>query len=70
MAKSRCCTCNVYLCHRSLAIHRARLSEASARTLLVLDVNGWKYQFDARNTNVKYSICEHFAHYDTKNIDN
>ena len=30
--------------------HGARLSyEASARTLVVLDINGWKHQFSLKN---------------------
>ena len=51
MAESPSCICNVRL---SLVVcnHRARLYEASARTLVVLDVVGWKYQFNVKNTHI------------------
>ena len=47
--------CKAYLrlvvCDHSSS-SRPRLCEASARTLVVLDVEGCKYQFSAKNTNI------------------
>ena len=65
LAKSPCRIRFVYLCLVGCD-HRARLYEASARTLVVLDVGGWKYQFYVKNAHTsmthprKYSEVGNF----------
>ena len=59
MAKSPCCICNLHL---RLAVCDLRESpslkeDSAARTLAVLDVDGWKYQFHAKNTQQAASIA-------------
>ena len=48
--------CNVDLC-LVVCDHRARLYEASARTLVELDVDGWKYQFKVKTTHTWSTSC-------------
>ena len=56
IAKSRCCVCNAYLCLVGCN-QRARLSlRASGRTLVLLHADGWKYQFNAKDTDREKSL--------------
>ena len=67
MAKSLCCICNNVHLRLVICGHRVRRhQEASARTPVVLDVDGWMYQLDVKKTDVFTQI--HLAGRPTKRI--
>ena len=60
MDKPPCCICNVYLCLvvGLWFVTTKLVSEASPRTLVVLDVDGWQHQINVKDTPRLYNIIQ------------